>query len=349
MSNTALYSDYVLPAAGWYEKNDFVWGTTAAPFCHVTTKAVEPLGESKDDWVFHCLFLKTLQQRAVERGIATFKDRAGEARRLDRVYDAFTFGGRFTESNVEEFLDEMLSITTNLGGVGWQELSEKGYAPYTGVGMSVSQIGHATDFEPGETLTPNTWQTDKKQPWPTHTRRMQFYIDHDLFLELGEELPVHKDNPPLGGDYPLKMTGGHTRWSIHASWRDEEHLLRLQRGEPTLTMGAGDARERGIRDGEIVRVYNDLGSFEVRVKISPAVRPGQVIVYHAWEPYQFRKGRSHQVLIPSPMNPIHLAGGYFQLQPSLLMGSPGCSDRGTRVEIERVGALDPSVRGVRAL
>jgi hypothetical protein len=81
-----------------------------------------------------------------------------------------------------------------------------------------------------------------------------------------------------------------------------------------------------------------VGSFEVRVKVSPAVRPGQVIVYHAWEPYQFRKGRSHQVLIPSPMNPIHLAGGYFQLQPSLLMGSPGCSDRGTRVEIERVGA-----------
>ena len=28
MSNTALYSDYVLPAGGWYEKNDFVWGTS---------------------------------------------------------------------------------------------------------------------------------------------------------------------------------------------------------------------------------------------------------------------------------------------------------------------------------
>jgi nitrate reductase alpha subunit len=245
--------------------------------------------------------------------------------------------GRFTESNVEEFLDEMLSITTNVGGVGWQEISEKGYAPYTGVGMSVSQIGHATDFEPGETLTPNTWQIDKKQPWPTHTRRMQFYIDHDLFLELGEELPVHKDNPPLGGNYPLQMTGGHSRWSIHASWRDEKHLLRLQRGEPILMMGPNDSRERGIRDGESARVYNDVGSFEVRVKISPALRPGQVVVYHAWEPYQFRKGRSHQVLIPSPLNPIHLAGGYFQLQPSLLMGSPGCSDRGTRVDVERIG------------
>jgi hypothetical protein len=38
------------------------------------------------------------------------------------------------------------------------------------------------------------------------------------------------------------------------------------------------------------------------------------------------------------MNPIHLAGGYFQLQPTLLMGEPGCPDRGTRVEMERLGA-----------
>ena len=36
------------------------------------------------------------------------------------------------------------------------------------------------------------------------------------------------------------------------------------------------------------------------------------------------------------MNPIHLAGGYFQLQPTLLMGEPGCPDRGTRVEVERI-------------
>jgi DMSO reductase family type II enzyme molybdopterin subunit len=338
MSNTAIHSDYVLPAAGWYEKDDFMWGATSIPFAHVTTKAVEPLGDSKDDWVFHCLFLKTLQQRAIERGITTFKDREGKERRLDRVYDEFTFGGRFTENNVEEFLEEMLSLTTNLGDVTWKEIAKKGYAPYTGVGMSVSQIGHATDFEPGETLTANTWHTEKKQPWPTHTRRMQFYIDHDFFLELGEELPVHKDNPKIGGDYPLAMTGGHTRWSIHASWRDEKSLLRLQRGEPVLTMGPDDARERSIRDGELARVYNDVGSFEVRVKIASAVRSGQVIVYHAWEPYQFRKGESHQSLIPSPLNPIHLAGGYFQLEPSLLMGTPGCSDRGTRVEIERIGA-----------
>ncbi|MCP3984240.1 MAG: hypothetical protein GY723_07610 [bacterium] len=34
-------------------------------------------------------------------------------------------------------------------------------------------------------------------------------------------------------------------------------------------------------------------------------------------------------------NPIQLAGGYFHLQPMVLMQSPGCTDRGTRVEVER--------------
>ncbi|MDH3212616.1 MAG: molybdopterin-dependent oxidoreductase [Myxococcales bacterium] len=337
ISNTARYSDFVFPAAGWYEKDDITWGSPITPFGHVTTRAVDPLGDSKTDWEFHCLFLKTVQQRARERGITGFVDRAGETRRLDEVYDEFTFRGRYRENNTEEFLDEMLSLTTNLGGVTWKEIKEKGYARYTGVGMSPSQIGHATDIEPNETITANTWQVQKKEPWPTLTRRMQFYIDHEYFIELGEVLPVHKDNPKLGGDYPLQMTGGHSRWSIHASWRDSRSLLNLQRGEPVIFIGERDAEARGIRDGERVRVYNDVGSFEVQAKVAPTLRPEQVVVYHAWEPYQFRGGKSHQSLTPSPMNPIHLAGGYFQLQPTLLMGEPGCPDRGTRVEIERLG------------
>jgi hypothetical protein len=76
----------------------------------------------------------------------------------------------------------------------------------------------------------------------------------------------------------------------------------------------------------------------VQAKVTPAVRVGQVVVYHAWEPFQFKGGKSHQSLIPSPMNPIHLAGGYFQLQPTLLMGEPGCPDRGTRVELVKIPA-----------
>ena len=336
LNNTALYSDYVLPVAGWYEKDDITWATPIAPFAHVTTKAVDPLAESKDDWELRCMLLNKLQAQAGVRGMASFRDRAGQERRLDRIYDDFTFGRRFTEHDSEKFLTEMVGLATNLEGTTWERLKEQGYARYTGLGMSMVNIGNATDVKPDETITANTWHTEQKQPWPTLTRRMQFYIDHDLYFELGEELPVHKDNPAIGGNFPLQMTGGHARWSIHTIWRADPRMLRLQRGDPVMYMSVSDAERRGIRDGELVRVRNDVGSFEIRAKPSPAVRPGQVIVYHAWEPFQFPGRRSHQAVLPSPINPIQLAGGYFHLQPMPIACEPGQNDRGTRVEVEKV-------------
>ncbi len=337
MSHTALHSDYVLPAAGWYERDDLTYATPIAPFTHVTTKATEPVGEAKSEWAIHCLLMKAIQDRAIARGLTTFADRSGAERRLDQVHDQLTFGQQYTEENVEAFLGALMEINSNLDGVTWEKLKKDGCARFTSVGTGFG-IGNATDIKPDETITANTWHTDKKMPWPTLTRRMQFYIDHELYLELGEELPVHKDNPPIGGNYPLQLTCGHTRWSIHASWRDSEPLLRLQRGRPAMYMSREDAAARTIDDGQRVRVRNDVGSFEAEAMVSPAVRPGQVIVYHAWEPYQFPGWRSYSVLTPSPINPIQLAGGYYHIQPTFIVCEPGVSDRGTRVEVEPVVA-----------
>jgi len=336
MSNTALHSDYVLPAATWYEKDDITWATPIAPFSHVTTRAVPPFAEAKTDWEFHCLLLKDIQQRATARGVHTFVDRAGTERRLDQVYDEFTFGGRYREDNPEELLDELLSFATNIGNLRWKDLKTKGYARFTGLGSDFLNIGNATDIKPDETITANTWHTEKKMPWPTLTRRIQFYIDHPFYMELGEALPTHKDAPKIGGNYPLQVTSQHARWSIHASWRDQVQLLRLQRGTPVITLSVADAKARGLADGDRARVRNDFGACEVEVKVSAAVRPGQMLINHAWEPYQFSGGRSHQVVLPSPINPLQLAGGYRHLQPAPFMGSPGGVDRGTRIDVEGI-------------
>ena len=338
MSNTALHSDYVFPAAGWYEKDDLTWATPLAPYAHVVTRAVAPLGESKSDWAFNALLMKTIQKRARARGVQEFTDRAGKQRRLDDVFDEFSFRGRFDEHGEEKMMEELMSMVDTLGDISWQEIKQKGYARYTGLGTQFLNLGNATDIEPDKTITANTWHTEKKQPWPTLTRRLQFYIDHPFFLEQGEELPVHKDSPAIGGDYPLHMTGGHARWSIHASWRDELNLLRLQRGEPAILMGPQDAGRRSIADGDRVRVFNDIGSFETMAKVVPSMRPGQVLMYHAWEPFQFKGGKSYATIEPSPINPLQLAGEYFHLQPLPNAGTPGPSDRDTRVEIERVQA-----------
>jgi anaerobic selenocysteine-containing dehydrogenase len=341
---TAMHSDYVFPVSGWYEQDTVPWTTPITPFTQVTTRAVEPLGESRSDWEFQCLFFKALQERAIERGVLSYKDRGGESRKLDEVYEEFTFKRRFTEDNEEELWKEAINLADNVGELSWEELKEKGFHRYTGVGGGYMNIGNATDIKPDETLTANTWHTEEKMPWPTLTRRMQFLIDHEFYVELGEQLPVHKDPPPIGGDYPLAMTSGHERWSIHAAWREELNLLRLQRGGPVVYLSAQDAAARDIQDGDEVRVFNDMDSFRLQAKVSAAIGPGTVIVYHAWEPFQFKDHKSQQAITPNPLNPIQMAGGYFHLQPRLAYGTPGSSDRGTRVDVERVSRdrLPPS-------
>jgi len=338
MSSTAMFADYVLPVAGAYEKPNVtvVNSSTLAPFIHATEKAVPNVGDSKDDWEISCLIAKKVQQRAVERGIRTFTSRRGHPRRLDKVYDQLTRNGELGEKDAEKLSQLLVEHSTNLGGISWKELKKKGFERYTDVGYFPVAPSQASDIEPGETLWPHAWHTEKKWPWPTRSGRMQFYIDHDWYLELGEALPTHKAPIKAGGDYPLTMTGGHNRWSIHAMWRTDPLMLRLQRGEPVMWVGVEDAAQRGIRDGDKVEVFNDVGRFRTQVKLSPAVRPGQVIMYHAWENFQFEGGMGYRNVTPSPINPLRLVGDYPSLKPTLATRQPHGNDRDTRVDLRKV-------------
>jgi DMSO reductase family type II enzyme molybdopterin subunit len=337
MTSTALSSDYVLPAAGWYEKNEHKWGTPLMPYIHAGSK-VTSFQEAKPDWEVCALLAKAIQQRANARGVATFKDRHGNERPLQSFYDDFTMNGAYTENDEEKVAADLVQMSSNLTGVDWDQLKKKGYARFTGIGHSGVSIGNACDIAPNDTVSPFQYHVEKKEPYPTLTRRIQFYIDHPFYLELGETLPVHKDPPMAGGNYPLMLTGGHTRWSIHSAWRDDARMLRLQRGYPVMYMSLPDAQGRGINDGDLVEVRNDIDSFRIHAKLSPAVQPGQLIIYHAWENFQFPDGKGFQNLIPSPLNPVELAGGEGHLRPIQICMQPSQNDRDTRVEVARVAA-----------
>jgi nitrate reductase alpha subunit len=194
----------------------------------------------------------------------------------------------------------------------------------------------ASDYQRDDTYAPHRWFVDGKVAWPTLTGRQQFYLDHPWYVEAGEALPVHKDPPGARSGLPLRLNGGHTRWSVHAIWRDHELMLRLQRGEPVCFLSRNDAAARGIQDGDRVNVRNASGAFEVQAKLSSSVRPGQVIVYHAWEPYQSPGWRGQQEPVEAPWKPIHLAGGYGQLHYRMYYSAPGHAPRGAPVEVERI-------------
>jgi DMSO reductase family type II enzyme molybdopterin subunit len=339
VSTSGMQGDVILPTAGYYERDSLKYSQAYLPYLVLCEKAVEPLGESKPEWEIFGLLARKIQERARARGVATVRDGVGADTDLSDVYDRWTDQGRFHESDPKAALEFLLRETDTTGGVGFDEASVTGLLPIreaSGGPDPLYAVG--TDHRPGRTLYPHARFVEGKEVWPTFSGRQQFLIDHPWYEEIGERLPVHKEAPPAGGQHPLRLTGGHTRWSIHATWRDSSLMLRLQRGKPALWISSADARSRGIRDGDQVRVYNDEGEFRANAKVAAAVQPGQLIIYHAWEPYQFEGWKGQQEPVVAPWKALHLAGGYGQIHYRMIYGAPGHSPRGGTVDVERVGA-----------
>ncbi len=335
MSTTAMKSDVVLPAAAYYEKRGIKYGQSYLPYLVFGEQAVEPLGEAKGEWEIYGRLAEEIQKRARQRGVGRYTGVFGEARDLATLYDRWSFHGRFDWRDDRAPLDHILSHSAQTPGLSWSEAAERGAVRIASIGMYGPGNAVCSDYDPGDTVYPSQWFVEHKEPWPTLTGRQQFYLDHPWFLEAGEALPCHKEPPAAGGSYPLRLTGGHTRWSIHAIWRDQEYMLRLQRGEPVLYMNDRDARARGL---------DDHGAFEAVLKVSPAVQPGTVISYHAWEPLQFRHWKGHQEVVPSPIKPLHLVGDYGHLQHRMYYAEPAYTPRCVAVEVERA----PGTTGIAA-
>jgi anaerobic selenocysteine-containing dehydrogenase len=53
-------------------------------------------------------------------------------------------------------------------------------------------------------------------------------------------------------------------------------------GEPVLEMHASDAAERGIANGDVVKVFNQRGEYNVKAEVSSRARPGVVNGMGIW-------------------------------------------------------------------
>jgi nitrate reductase alpha subunit len=197
-------------------------------------------------------------------------------------------------------------------------------------------MGGFSDYTTERPMNSCGWFVNRKEPWPTLTGRQQFYIDHEWFLELDEELVTHKEVLAAGGSYPLRLTGGHTRHSQHSNMRQNQEILRLQRGEPVAYISVDDARDRGIADHDYIRVYNDVGSFELRAKVSPALPPGTVTVYHAWDGFQFKDWATQNDIISNPINPLDMVGGYGHLHHRPSSYTHNILPKEVAIEVEKV-------------
>jgi complex iron-sulfur molybdoenzyme family reductase subunit alpha len=346
MDSSAMYSDIVLPTASHYEKHDLSM-TDMHSYVHPFTPAVEPLGEAKTDWQIFRELAAKIQELATERDLDPVSDRDFDREiDLSSVHDDFVRDretgdpeGLVEDRDAAEFILEH-SVETNPEGtderITFDDIDEQPR-------RFLAAGDHWTsDIEEGEAYTPWKRYVQEKQPWPTFTGRQQYYVDHDWFLDVGEQLPTHKEAPTLQdkADYPLRYNTPHGRWSIHSRWRDSEKMLRLQRGEPVVHLNPDDMAERGIEDGDTVRVYNDLGEVEVQAKRYPSGEPGTARMYFAWERFQFPDRGNFNSLVPLYLKPTQLVqypedtGEHLSFRPNY-WGPTGVNSD-VRVEVEAV-------------
>ena len=246
---THNFMDIVLPVAMCYER--------MAPFAvfgrkiYLREPVVPPAGEAREDY-----------QIVFELGC-----------RLGLEEDCF--GG-----SVEAALENILQ-TTGLG-ITMQDLRDhpEGYVvPSDGkpTDRKYATGGIRSDGQPGFN-TPSgkvefLCQVMKECGWP----------DDELLPRYKEPVYSPVSTPDLAKDYPLVLnTGSRVPMYTHSKLRDCPWLNQFM-PEPIVRLHPRDAEERGLQEGDMVRVFNQLGEVSAKLEVTNLVLPGVIDMFHGWE------------------------------------------------------------------
>ncbi len=89
--------------------------------------------------------------------------------------------------------------------------------------------------------------------------------------------------PELYEQYPLILTtGNRIPWYVHSKYRHTPWLNQFM-PEPVINMNHEDAEARGLADGDMVRMFNQLGEIQAKVAITNIMQPGNVEIIEGWE------------------------------------------------------------------
>ncbi len=251
----ARHADIVLPATTSFERND-IGGATRDPFIFAMQKAIEPVGEARDDY----------------RIFAELARRMGFA-------DAFTEGRSemdwlrlFYESDREQ------AFRKNIALPDFETFWAQGHV---GLPAPEQPIVLFADFRRAPEL----------YPLPTPSGRIEIFSErvagfgyddcpgHAAWIE-----PVEWLGAPLAARYPLHLVSNQPSTRLH-SQLDQGVVSadgKVQGREP-LWIHPEDAQARGIADGDIVRVFNDRGAALAGAVVTDRVQPRVVqLATGAW-------------------------------------------------------------------
>ncbi|HLI32616.1 MAG TPA: nitrate reductase subunit alpha [Solirubrobacteraceae bacterium] len=212
----------------------------------------------------------------------------------------------------------------------------------------------------GRRYAPFTINVEHDKPWHTLSGRMQLYVDHQWFLELGEALPAFR--PPLdhratfgdqragdgapGHELTLRYVTPHSKWSIHSEYQDNLHMLTLFRGGGMLWVSREDAEALGISDNDWVEAYNRNGVIACRAAVTHRLPQGTCMMYHTKDRHlnvpltelEGKRGGTDNSTTRIVMKPTHFVGGYAQLSWAFNYYGPTGSQRDEVVVLRKRSA-----------
>jgi len=256
MTPSNKYADIILPLTDVMFEERHFFGNMYAP------KIIEPLGEAKD-----LMWIQT--QLAKRLGL------------LDLFMPLYTSDEEW-DSLIERLHKEAYEKWAAERGINipWDEFKKKPIIRRDVVG----ELNYP--FKP---------QIMKGEKFNTKTGKIEIYSEYLATTDLKktqyggpiDPMPVYRPvwegfYDPKAQRYPLMAITPHGRYRIH-SVQDSNPWLSEDCYRHAVWINVADAKARGVKDGDLVRVYNDVGEMVIPAYVTSRIVPGVVCIYEgAW-------------------------------------------------------------------
>ena len=277
-------ADIILPACTNFERNDISeWSGAGGYSLHNANicnhrvvvyhkKCIEPVGESKSDLEIFTLLAERLG----------FKDE-------------YTDGGK-TE---EDWIKKQYEVSDLPNYISYEDFKKKGYfiVPLPETYKSTPALRWF--YEGRRRDTPDMYAPDpeKKEGLGTYSGRIEF-----VSQSLQKQFPKDRERPPmaryipswegynspLAKKYPIQLISPHPRYSYHThydahcEWLADIPGHRIRKNGNNwivIRVHPEQAGERGIQNGDVIKVFNDRGTVLGIAHVTETVRPGVIHCY----------------------------------------------------------------------
>ncbi|MGI5840200.1 MAG: molybdopterin-dependent oxidoreductase [bacterium] len=159
-------------------------------------------------------------------------------------------------------------------------------------------------------------QIQKGKQFATPSGKIEIYSQRlaDLNDPLIPPIPRHLDpwegpTSPLAAAYPLQLITAHSKKRVNSSHANTPCLQDIE--PDAVWVNSRDAGQRGIRSGDLVRVFNDRGSVVLPAFVTERIMPGVVNIYQGswYSPDQAGNDRGGNPNILNLDRPTPLARG----------------------------------------